>query len=158
MIVLRRGLSRKMVRHAEGEAPREACGILAGIAKRGKVVEKVYPCRNADPSPLAAYTIDPKELLAVLEEIEGSGMELLGFYHSHSRGPEFPSGVDSARANWPGHSVICQTWIPWCANTLSVCRNRSSTKYCTNPPTNCASRPATAKRPSNVTASCAPTP
>ena len=121
MILLEEGLFRRIVEHAERESPKEACGILAGDIGEGKVVKKVYECGNVDPSPSTHYTIDPKEQLEILEEIDGSGTELIGFYHSHPQGPELPSDVDSGRAAWSGYShviislapgVSITSWIP----------------------------------------------
>jgi len=122
MILLGQELLKRMVEHAGVESPKEACGIIAGTKKGGNsVVEKVYNCRNVDPSPSNRYKIDPKEQLEVMEEIDRSGMELLGFYHSHPGGPGLPSEIDLERVMWPGHShlilslspeVSVTSWLP----------------------------------------------
>lgn len=112
MITLKQELFRTIVEHAQGEFPKEACGILAGSQIREKAVKKVYRCRNVDPAPSTAYTIDPKEQLEIMEEIDNSEMELIGFYHSHPSGPELPSDIDTARAMWPGYSYVILSLSP----------------------------------------------
>ncbi len=109
MIVIEKDLVNQMIEHARREEPKEACGILAGEAGEageGKVVKKVFECKNVDTSPFYAYTIGPEELLWKIDEIESSGLEVIGFYHSHPMGWERPSAVDVSRATWPGHSYV----------------------------------------------------
>ena len=97
MFLLEKGLAQEMIDHARREAPDECCGILAG--KDDKVL-RVYPARNALKSPVR-YTLDPKELYQLLQEIEKQGWELLGIYHSHTHTPAYPSATDIELAFWP---------------------------------------------------------
>ena len=84
----------EMIEHARAELPNECCGILAG---RGDSVERVFKARNADDSPYTFY-IDDRDLLRIQEEIDDLGLDLLGFYHSHTWSPARPSKTDVARA------------------------------------------------------------
>jgi desampylase len=102
-MIIEKGLVSQMVEHAKREAPKEACGILAG---KGERVRKVFECKNRDDSPFYAYTISPGELLKKIDEIEAGGLDVIGFYHSHPMGLEKPSAVDVSRATWPGHSYV----------------------------------------------------
>jgi len=107
--------------HAIEEAPREACGILAGRHKRE--ISKVLKCENVDGNPYIAYTIAPSQLLAIIDEIEseGSEVELVGFYHTHPFSSAHPSLVDVERAAWegfvyaiysiPDHELACWRWF-----------------------------------------------
>ncbi|MFQ5800738.1 MAG: Mov34/MPN/PAD-1 family protein, partial [Candidatus Hydrothermarchaeales archaeon] len=90
--------------HALLEAPKEACGVLAGSRKEERTVTKVFSCTNVDKNPLSAYTIGSKEFLETVREIEENhgDLELLGFYHSHPHGDTRPSLIDLERATWDG--------------------------------------------------------
>lgn len=88
----------RIIEHCVAALPDEACGLLAG---RSGTVETVYPMRNARPGP-ASYEMEPEEQFRVLKEIRGAGQALAGIFHSHPGGPAYPSGVDVAKAYWPG--------------------------------------------------------
>jgi proteasome lid subunit RPN8/RPN11 len=97
--------------HAEAGDDEEVCGVLAG-ARHGnsgeRHVETVHRAANAADTPRTRYLIDPEEQLAIIEAIEDVGREVVGFYHSHPRGPPVPSDTDAERAAWPGYSyAIC---------------------------------------------------
>ncbi len=103
MIAMSQSIINELMEHASREAPREACGVLAG---RKGVVERIYECPNASEYPETTYEIAPAELLKALEDVEGRGMEVLGFYHSHPMGLNEPSLIDEGRATWPGYSYV----------------------------------------------------
>lgn len=86
----------EMVKHAEAELPNEACGVLAG--SDGRAVQ-LYPMRNAEQSPVV-YRFDEREQLKVFNEIEGRGLDLLAFFHSHTHTEAFPSPTDRSNAHW----------------------------------------------------------
>ena len=89
----------EMIRHARREYPNEACGLLAGNGKDGRV-EKVYQMTNADHSPVT-YRLDPEEQYRAFTEIEEEGWELLAIYHFHSHSPAYPSATDLELAFYP---------------------------------------------------------
>lgn len=97
MVVLKQEHINDIVKHAKGEAPFEACGILAGVDSR---VVKGYRVTNAERSRVR-YTMDPKEQLKVMKEIDDRGWELLGIYHSHPASPAYPSPTDISLAFYP---------------------------------------------------------
>ncbi|MDI6655671.1 MAG: M67 family metallopeptidase, partial [Candidatus Hydrothermarchaeota archaeon] len=74
--------------------------------RQEKLVRKIYKCKNVSRYPETTYEISPEELLQVITEIEESGLELLGFYHSHPIPLEHPSYIDAGRAAWSGHSYV----------------------------------------------------
>jgi [CysO sulfur-carrier protein]-S-L-cysteine hydrolase len=86
-----------IINHCRREYPNEACGILAGAAGR---VEKVYPVRNARPSPVS-YEMDPEEQFRVMKDIRDAGFAMVGIFHSHPASPAYPSGIDVEKAYWP---------------------------------------------------------
>ncbi|MDO8490703.1 MAG: M67 family metallopeptidase [Dehalococcoidia bacterium] len=94
---LDREYAQLMIAHAEEEAPNECCGLLAG--QGGRIV-KLYRARNAERSPVR-YNVDPKELLAIYNEIDAQGWDLLGIYHSHTHSEAYPSATDVRLAAWP---------------------------------------------------------
>jgi proteasome lid subunit RPN8/RPN11 len=82
---------------ARREPDLECCGLLAG---RDGVVSLVLPARNALASA-TAFEIAPLELFALFRRIRAEGLELLGIYHSHPRGDNWPSARDIAGAFYP---------------------------------------------------------
>lgn len=97
MTKLRGNHLHEMIKHARAEAPLEAGGLLAGS---DSTVERVYPVRNVDRSE-TSFLLDPEEQYRVFVEIEALGQELVGIYHSHPRGPAYPSARDVDMAYYP---------------------------------------------------------
>jgi proteasome lid subunit RPN8/RPN11 len=93
MQIERKHLS-EMISHARDEAPREACGLLAG--RSGRVL-RIYRIRNADRSP-TSYRFDRDQQFRAFKDIENRGLELLGIYHSHPSSPASPSDQDMEQA------------------------------------------------------------
>lgn len=92
--------------HAQDSFPEECCGA---ILDRGGVeeVHRITNIQNAmharDPhgyprDATIAYFMDPKELLAVLNEVDDGRAELRAFYHSHPNHDAYFSAEDKARA------------------------------------------------------------
>ncbi len=79
-----------MVAHALEDAPIECCGLLA--AKDG-VVAAVRRAKNKEASPYR-FSIDPLETRKHEQAIDDAGMELVGFYHSHTGSHAVPSPTD----------------------------------------------------------------
>lgn len=93
-----------MVTHALAGVPNEVCGLVAGEFG-GDVVEVVYPCRNAEQSPIV-YTLDPLDHLRADRDAERRGLEIIGVYHSHTHTEAYPSPTDVARAPDPAWHYI----------------------------------------------------
>ncbi|MDW7981243.1 MAG: M67 family metallopeptidase [Thermomicrobium sp.] len=136
MIRIPRDQYEAIVAHARQEAPREACGLLAG---RGDRVERVYPVPNRAelaveffaerglippgrdyrpdaPGAIAVerFFMDPEEQFRTLRAIETQGLEHLGSYHSHPATEAYPSRTDiELAAFWPNTLlVICSLAQP----------------------------------------------
>lgn len=115
MLVLRRADVEAIVGHARAAAPEEACGILGGRDESAvRRVERVLPCRNVAELREWEYKAEPNDQLRAFLAIEEAGLEVVGFYHSHPRGPPRPSPVDEARAAYPGASYV----VVWLAPAL----------------------------------------
>jgi proteasome lid subunit RPN8/RPN11 len=79
-----------MVAHALEDAPIECCGI---IAARDGTVAAIHRARNKEASPYR-FSIDGLEQKRIEERIDAEGMELAGFYHSHTGSEARPSPTD----------------------------------------------------------------
>jgi proteasome lid subunit RPN8/RPN11 len=89
--------------------PNEACGIVAGdaFAGAGGRATRFVPTGNAERSPFR-YRIDAEEQLRAFTDIEDSGEEIWGIFHSHVRSPAVPSPTDVGLAFYPGSLyLIC---------------------------------------------------
>jgi [CysO sulfur-carrier protein]-S-L-cysteine hydrolase len=94
----------ELIAHAEQEAPNECCGVVAVDEPRPSSIRaaKVHRAENMAASPLK-FEVDGKELLGLIEAIEGDGQELGAIYHSHTRTAPRPSQTDiNFAVNWPG--------------------------------------------------------
>nr|WP_276233314.1 desampylase [Halosegnis sp. DT85] len=91
-----------MVAHAREGAPEEVVGVLVGERDPDRVT-RVERATNAAADPETRYELDPAELLAALDAVEAAGDEVVGFYHSHPRGPLAPSETDERLATWGGY-------------------------------------------------------
>jgi proteasome lid subunit RPN8/RPN11 len=95
-----------IVEHAREGAPEEVVGVLAGTNGETSRVERRYRAANAAETPETRYEIGPEAELAILERIDDAGFDVVGFYHSHPRGPLEPSVTDTRLAAWPGRSYV----------------------------------------------------
>jgi [CysO sulfur-carrier protein]-S-L-cysteine hydrolase len=104
-IVISRRAFETITTEAEHEFPFECCGFILGDS-----ADTVRPIRNiqnekhaSDPvrfqrDARTAYLMDPKEQLAVLEEIDRSKLRLKAVYHSHPDHEAYFSATDRAQA------------------------------------------------------------
>jgi len=105
MLYVPRRLLEETQAHLRREFPKEGVGLWGGRRE----VERVIPLPNAHPSPLTAYLAEPLALLKALKALEKEGMALLAIYHSHPKGPAFPSSTDLQEARWRVPYVIFGT-------------------------------------------------
>lgn len=92
--------------HAREGAPAEVCGVLGGDRGVRSHARTLRRAENVADVPRTEYRIDPTEQLALLEAVEASGEDVIGFYHSHPDGPAAPSPTDRRRATWTGRSYV----------------------------------------------------
>lgn len=93
-----------IVAQARSGLPNEVCGLVAGTLG-GVEVDVVYPCGNADESPVV-YTLDPLDHLRADRDAERRGLEIIGVYHSHTHTEAYPSPTDVAKAPDPAWHYI----------------------------------------------------
>lgn len=95
-----------IVEHARDGAPEEVVGALAGHRGDPSTVERAYPATNASETPETRYEIAPDEEIELLDRIDAADLDVVGFYHSHPRGPAEPSETDERLAAWLGYSYV----------------------------------------------------
>ena len=94
------------IRRAGEEAyPAECCGVLAGRAAEVKEVLGLVPAVNRRTDDPHRYLIAPEDLHRITLELSRSGLEVLGFYHSHPDHRAVPSSFDTEHA-WPWYSYV----------------------------------------------------
>ncbi|MQG19172.1 MAG: M67 family metallopeptidase [SAR202 cluster bacterium] len=76
--------------HAKFENPNECCGILGG---KDNHITDVYQIDNVVASP-TRYLMDPEQQLKATKDLEDRGLEIIGFYHSHTNSEAYPSSTD----------------------------------------------------------------
>jgi proteasome lid subunit RPN8/RPN11 len=91
-----------MIEHVNGEAPFEACGLLAGV---DSTVQKIFLVQNQTHSAVR-YVMNPIEQLDAFAWIDSHQMELLGIFHSHPAGPETVSPTDMTEAAYEVVQII----------------------------------------------------
>ena len=111
MLYLQRIHCQTMLDEVKKLAGEEACGLVAGIDQTSQAV---YPVPNILHS-LVRYRMDPERQLAVFNQIDENGWQLLAIYHSHLQGPQGPSAIDVAEAAYPGviHLIWSQSGGDW---------------------------------------------
>ena len=121
-LVLERGVAESILGHArEGAAttpPEEVCGVLGGRrADRGDgafdgdaaetdTVTAAEPVPNVADDPRREYELDPAGTVATIDRLESTGLDVVGFYHSHPESDPVPSRTDERRATWPGYVYL----------------------------------------------------
>ncbi|GAB7019339.1 desampylase [Halostagnicola bangensis] len=107
MIELPADIREEIVAAARGGVPNEICGVLGGsFGVDESRVRSHYPAENAARNTRTRYRLDPEEQLEIFDQLEARGEEIVGFYHSHPRGPLEPSETDAAWATWPDRSYL----------------------------------------------------
>jgi cysteine synthase B len=91
-------------RHAARTYPNECCGALLG-PKQGRVTQ-AFPLDNTFPdAQRRRFLVGPDEYRRAEARASDTGLNLLGFYHSHPDHPAEPSQFDLDHA-WPNLSYL----------------------------------------------------
>jgi proteasome lid subunit RPN8/RPN11 len=107
-LILSRALYDDLRTHGEEIYPNECCGILLGRADSGGIhVTSLLRAGNTrTDSAHNRYQIAPEELIAAQRQARNSGLDIVGFYHSHPDHPAQWSSTDFAEAHWFGCSYV----------------------------------------------------
>ncbi|MDX8402239.1 MAG: M67 family metallopeptidase [Mariprofundaceae bacterium] len=92
-----------MRREAERAWPAEACGLLVGTVADGCWrITQARTARNLNTERAEdRFALDPAAWRAAERELRGSGLEIIGVWHSHPDCPAKPSPTDLESA-WEG--------------------------------------------------------
>jgi [CysO sulfur-carrier protein]-S-L-cysteine hydrolase len=104
-----RSLVDEILRQARIEYPRECCGLLGGIDSQ---VRNRYPLTNKSPEPEKRYFAAPEDLFVAMRRMREAREELVVIYHSHPRGPSYPSQTDIELAFYPEAIYLIVTLDP----------------------------------------------
>lgn len=94
--------------HGEETYPHECCGIMLGKSEAdGNTVKQLVRAGNTrTDSAHNRYHIAPEELIRAQREGRKTGLDIVGFYHSHPDHPAQWSKTDFAEAHWFGCSYV----------------------------------------------------
>ena len=115
-LIFPEALRQELIAHAREGAPDEVCGILGG---RGETVTRVFRVNNTADEVSADsgvfrdretgvasagrrpvhYYMDPRDQLRVYNELDELGLDVVGYYHSHTHTEARPSPTDVRLAN-----------------------------------------------------------
>ena len=93
----------QIVEYARAGQPDEICGIIGGYLT---IAQVVIPLPNIAVDSRSRYQVDPAAFVSAYRQIERSGAEVIGLYHSHPRGKPIPSAVDIVEATWPEAAYV----------------------------------------------------
>jgi proteasome lid subunit RPN8/RPN11 len=107
-LILPRALYDSLRAHGEETYPNECCGILLGRAETDAIrVHQLLRAGNTrTDSAHNRYHIAPQELIAAQRTARQSGLDIVGFYHSHPDHPAQYSPTDFAEAHWFGCAYV----------------------------------------------------
>ena len=107
-LILPRTLYDDLRAHGEATYPNECCGILLGRADADsiRVASLLRAGNTRTDSAHNRYHIAPEELIAAQRQARNSGLDIVGFYHSHPDHPAQWSQTDLAEAHWFGCSYV----------------------------------------------------
>jgi proteasome lid subunit RPN8/RPN11 len=89
---------------AEGY-PDEICGVMLGTLA-DRIVTDVRRARNIIVERSRdRYEIDPRDHIRIQREADTSGLDIVGYYHSHPDHPAQASRFDTERA-WAGYVYV----------------------------------------------------
>ena len=111
MLVLQESLRNELLAAARAAFPAEACGLLIGRREGASVtVAALHPAANVSPAPRERFAIDPAVQFSLQRTLRGSGLAVVGCYHSHPNGRAEPSRRDRESGDWGG-SAEGFVWI-----------------------------------------------
>jgi proteasome lid subunit RPN8/RPN11 len=107
-LILSQSLYDELRAHGEETYPHECCGILLGKSTDDTLhVHQLIRAGNTrTDSAHNRYNIAPQELIRAQREGRKSGLDIVGFYHSHPDHPAQWSSTDFAEAHWFGCAYV----------------------------------------------------
>jgi proteasome lid subunit RPN8/RPN11 len=100
---------RQVQEMGEAAYPNEGCGILLGrlgaAGKHAEVTEVRLGTNLREDRARDRYVLDPRDILRAEKDARATGLEVLGFWHSHPDHPARPSQYDTDHA-WPEYVYV----------------------------------------------------
>ncbi len=123
-IVVPDGILALIAREARRALPGECCGALLGERAGATCrVREALPLPN--PAPAGRYAVAADSMRQVEADAGELGMNVVGFYHSHPRGPAEPSPVD-LEAAWPWYTYVIVDAVTGEAQAWRLAEDRSA--------------------------------
>ncbi|MFZ0995046.1 MAG: M67 family metallopeptidase [Candidatus Dormiibacterota bacterium] len=100
-------LFERMAELAVAAYPFEGCGVLVGDPgeRQARVVQVMEGHNLVQDRRRDRYELDPRDIIQAERYARESGLEVIGFYHTHPDHPARPSQFDTDRA-WPGYIYV----------------------------------------------------
>jgi proteasome lid subunit RPN8/RPN11 len=87
--------------HASDGYPYEVCGMLISVRGAGLVTQTRRVRNTMVERARDRYEMDPLDQIRIQRECDDTGLEIVGYYHSHPDHPAQASITDSRRS-WAG--------------------------------------------------------
>ena len=109
---------------AETGYPFEICGLLLGnITASGWIIQEAREVKNLNKERAAdRFQLDPLGYQNIDKSIRGTGLEIIGVFHSHPDCPARPSPTDLGSA-----------WEGFLYPIVSVCDGKAASIHCWEP-------------------------
>jgi proteasome lid subunit RPN8/RPN11 len=104
-VKIRRSAMEAIEAHGAEGYPDEICGVMLG-PQAERVVTEVRRARNIIVERSRdRYEIDPRDHIRIQREADATGLDIVGYYHSHPDHPAQASRFDTERA-WAGYVYV----------------------------------------------------
>lgn len=108
MIEIAPDLMHAIREHGREAYPEECCGALLGVRGEPARVSRIERIENSrESNRVRRYEVSPQDYLRLEKLARESGVDLLGFYHSHPDHPAAPSAYDREHAFPFFHYLVC---------------------------------------------------
>jgi proteasome lid subunit RPN8/RPN11 len=109
-IRIHKALEERIRAHGQQTYPNECCGALlgrdSGSPATQREITEILPLKNQhQDSPRNRFILTPDDVREAEAHSKRTGVELLGWYHSHPEAPARPSEFDREHA-WPWYSYV----------------------------------------------------
>lgn len=110
MLQIKATMVQAIIDHALSDAPIEACGLILGPVQDGNVKDRLIRMDNIAEEWGTSFEFDPRQQMAVWNDMESRGEVPVAVYHSHTKHSAQPSSRDADGAVLPkAHYIIVST-------------------------------------------------
>jgi len=106
LLSISKELAERIRAHGAETYPHECCGALLGRDNEPREILGLFPLINRrDDSPRNRFSVTAQDVLDAEKSARQQGLDVVGWYHSHSDHPARPSEYDRDHA-WPWYSYV----------------------------------------------------